>query len=48
MGRHRDTLISSKAISYSKFNKLRVKTQAFNGRPGILNFIVQGFSLFLE
>ena len=40
-------LISSKAISYWKlFNKLCVRTQAFNGRTGILNFIVQGF-LFL-
>ena len=46
MGRHRDMLLSSKAISYSKlFKKLCVRTQAFNGRTGILNFIVQGFSL---
>ena len=39
MGTHRDMLISSKAISYSKlFDKLCVRTQAFNGRTGILNF----------
>ena len=45
MGTYRDMLISSNAISYSKlFNKLCVRTQAFNGRRGILNFIVQGFS----
>ena len=49
MGKHRDTLIPSKAISYSKlFNKLAVRTQAFNGRTGILNFIVQGFSLLFK
>ena len=38
MGRHRDMLISSKEISYSKFNKLCVRMQAINGRTGILNF----------
>ena len=49
MGKHRDMLISSKAISYLKlFNKLGVRTQAFNGRTGILNFIVQGFSLLFK
>ena len=49
MGRHRDMLISSKAISYSKlFNKLCVRTQVFNGRTAILNFIVQGFSLLFQ
>ena len=48
MGRHPDMLISSKAISYSKFNKLCVRMQAFNGRTGTLNFIVQGFSFFFK
>ena len=48
MSRHRDMLISSKAIFYSKFNKLCVRTQAFNGRTGILNFVVQGFSFFFQ
>ena len=44
MGRHRDMLISSKAISYLKlFNKLCVRTQAL-----ILNFIVQGFSFLFK
>ena len=47
MDRHRDMLISSKAISYLElFNKLCVRTQAFNARTGILNFIVKGFSFF--
>ena len=48
MGRHRDMLISSKAISYSKFNKLFLRTQAFSGRTRISNFIVQGFSFFFQ
>ena len=49
MGKHQDMLISSKATSYSKlFNKLRVRTQAFNGRTRILNFTVQGFSLLFK
>ena len=48
MGRHQDMLIPSKAISYSKFNKLHVRAQAFNGRTGILNLIVQGFSFFFQ
>ena len=50
MGRYRDMLISSKAISFSKFNKLCVRTEAFIGRTEILNFIVhvQGFSFFFQ
>ena len=48
MGRNREMLISSKVIYYSKFNKLRVRTQVFNGRRGILNFIVQGFLFFFQ